>query len=89
MWGLLPLRTIFSEIRIHNIFIQIKERFMSLLRFKMVDAAINHTAVEVEAPAGHPSDYFGEKVFGRAAMRKYLDKKTYAALLDTMENRTP
>ena len=62
---------------------------MSLLRFKMVDAAINHTAVEVEAPAGHPSDYFGEKVFGRAAMRKYLDKKTYAALLDTMENRTP
>ena len=52
---------------------------MSLLRFKMVDAAINHTAVEVEAPAGHPSDYFGEKVFGRAAMRKYLDKKTYAA----------
>ena len=61
----------------------------SLLRFKMVDAAINHTAVEVQAPEGRPSDYFGEKVFGRAAMRKYLDKKTYAALLDTMENRTP
>ena len=53
---------------------------MSLLRFKMVDAAINHNAVEVKAPEGRPSDYFGEKVFGRAAMRKYLDKKTYAAL---------
>ena len=62
---------------------------MSLLRFKMVDAAINHTAVKVKAPEGRPSDYFGEKVFGRAAMRKYLDKKTYAALLDTMDNRTP
>ena len=62
---------------------------MSLLRFKMVDAAINHTAVEVKAPEGRPSDYFGEKVFGREAMRKYLDKKTYAALLDTMEHRTP
>ena len=49
---------------------------MSQLRFKMVDAAINHTAVEVKAPEGRPSDYFGEKVFGRAAMRKYLDKKT-------------
>ena len=61
----------------------------SLLRFKMVDAAINHTAVEVKAPEGRPSDYFGEKVFGRAAMRKYLDKRTYVALLDTMENRTP
>ena len=61
----------------------------SLLRFKMVDAAINHTAVEVNAPEGRPSDYFGKKVFGRAAMRKYLDKRTYAALLDTMEKRTP
>ena len=61
----------------------------SLLRFKMVDAAINHTAVEVKVPEGRPSDYFGKKVFGRAAMRKYLDKRTYAALLDTMEKRTP
>ncbi|MEG0789499.1 MAG: glutamine synthetase III [Alistipes sp.] len=59
---------------------------MSLLRFKMVDAAINHTAVEVKAPAGRASDYFGEKVFGRTAMRKYLNKATYEALLDTMEH---
>ena len=55
----------------------------------MVDAAINHTAVEVKVPEGRSSDYFGKKVFGRAAMRKYLDKRTYAALLDTMEKRTP
>ncbi len=62
---------------------------MSLLRFKMVDAAINHTAVEPRTPEGRPSDYFAERVFGREAMRKYLDKKTYATLLDTMEHRTP
>ncbi len=62
---------------------------MSLLRFKMVDAAINHTALEVEVPAGRPSDYFGEKVFGRDAMRKYLNRATYDALIDTMENGTP
>ncbi|MBQ5903353.1 MAG: glutamine synthetase III, partial [Alistipes sp.] len=55
----------------------------------MVDAAINHTALEVEAPEGRPSDYFGAKVFGREAMRKYLDKKTYEALSDTMANGTP
>ena len=61
----------------------------SLLRFKMVDAAINHTAIEVEAPAGSPSEYFGAKVFSQAAMRRYLDKKTYEALSDTMENGTP
>ena len=61
----------------------------SLLRFKMVDAAINHTAVEVTAPEGRPSDYFGAKVFSHAAMRKYLDKHTYEILSDTMENGTP
>ena len=61
----------------------------SLLRFKMVDAAINHTAVEVKAPEGRPSDYFGKRVFGRAAMRKYSNKATYDALVDTMENGTP
>ena len=55
---------------------------MSLLRFKMVDAAINHTAAEVKIPAGRPSDYFGAKVFGRDAMRKYLDKSTFNALVN-------
>ncbi|MBO5686557.1 MAG: glutamine synthetase III, partial [Alistipes sp.] len=55
----------------------------------MVDAAINHTAVEVEAPAGTPSEYFGAKVFSQAAMRKYLDKKTYEQLNDTMQHGTP
>ena len=62
---------------------------MSLLRFKMVDAAITHTAVEPIAPEGRPSDYFGDKVFNRAAMRKYLDKRTYAILSETMDKRTP
>ena len=60
-----------------------------MLRFKMVEAALNHNAVEVEAPSARPSDYFGCKVFGRAVMRKYLDKTTYEALLSTMDNGTP
>ncbi|MBR5139297.1 MAG: glutamine synthetase III [Alistipes sp.] len=55
----------------------------------MVEAALNHTAVEVEAPSTRPSDYFGVKVFGRNVMRKYLDKPTYDALLNTMDNGTP
>jgi len=62
---------------------------MELLRFKMVDAALNHRAVEVTAPEGRPSDYFGEKVFGHKAMRKYLTKSTYEALMQTIENGTP
>ena len=59
-----------------------------MLRFKMVEAALNHTAVEVEAPSTRPSDYFGVKVFSRNVMRKYLDKPTYEALLNTMDNGT-
>ncbi|MDE6140664.1 MAG: glutamine synthetase III [Alistipes sp.] len=55
----------------------------------MVDAAINHKAVDVTAPGKQPSDYFGAKVFGRGVMRKYLNKQTYDALIDTMENGTP
>ena len=55
----------------------------------MVEAALNHRAVDVEAPSERPSDYFGEKVFGRNVMRKYLDKPTYEALLSTMDNGTP
>ena len=55
----------------------------------MVEAALNHRAIEVEAPSARPSDYFGSKVFGRAMMRKYLDKPTYEALLSTMDNGTP
>ena len=62
---------------------------MSLLRFKMVEAAINHKAVEVKAPEGSPSEYFGTKVFGREAMRRYLNKTVYVQLLDTMQRGTP
>ncbi len=62
---------------------------MSLLRFKMVDAAINHKAVEVKAPGRLPSEYFASKVFSRSVMRKYLNKQTYEALIDTMQHATP
>ena len=62
---------------------------MGLLRFKMIETVMNRSAVEVEAPSGRPSDYFGSKVFGRKAMRKYLDRRTFEALVDTIENGSP
>ncbi|MBQ7856363.1 MAG: glutamine synthetase III [Alistipes sp.] len=62
---------------------------MSLLRFKMLETALSHTAKEVAAPSSNPSDYFGELVFGRKQMRKYLNTQTYNALIDTIENNTP
>ncbi|MFI3332083.1 MAG: glutamine synthetase III [Rikenellaceae bacterium] len=61
---------------------------MSQLRFKMVEAAVNHKAVKVDAPSSNPSDYFGEKVFNKVAMRKYLNKESYLSMIDTMDNGT-
>ncbi|MDO5496812.1 MAG: glutamine synthetase III [Alistipes sp.] len=55
----------------------------------MVESALNRQVREVVAPSPRPSDYFGEKVFGRNVMRKYLDRTTYDALIQTMDKGTP
>ncbi len=59
---------------------------MSKLRFDAIEQAFKKHAVEVEAPKGRPSEYFGELVFNREKMQKYLDSKTLKALLDCIDN---
>ena len=78
-------RIIFATLK----FTKNRDRKMSLLRFKMLETALAHKAVEVSAPSKNPSDYFGERVFGRKQMRKYLSKQTYEALIATIEDNTP
>jgi len=55
----------------------------------MVEEAINHVAVPAVVPEGRSTDYFGVRVFGRNVMRRYLNKDTFHALIDTMEHGTP
>ena len=43
----------------------------------------------VETPEERPSDYFGELVFDRKKMEKYLDVKTFKALLACIEGGKP
>ncbi|GHU60758.1 glutamine synthetase [Bacteroidia bacterium] len=62
---------------------------MSLLRFKVVNEAIKRKAVVVNAPDGRPCDYFGHNVFNNEKMLKYLPKKCYEELRNTIENGTP
>ena len=62
---------------------------MSKLRFDVVQDAFKKRALEVEAPAALPSKYFGELVFNRDMMRKYLDIKAYEALIDCIDNGRP
>ena len=59
---------------------------MSQLRFDAIEKAFQKKAVEVEVPAKRPSEYFGELVFNREKMQKYLDAKTLHALIDCIDN---
>lgn len=59
---------------------------MSKLRFDVVQEAFKKKAQPVDVPAERPSDYFGQLVFNREKMRKYLDDRTYKALTDCIDN---
>ncbi|NDV70404.1 glutamine synthetase III [Dysgonomonas sp. 25] len=58
---------------------------MSKLRFKAIVIASERKPVEVVKPEKKTSDYYGEKVFNRKAMSKYLSKETFKALNDAVD----
>ena len=62
---------------------------MSKLRFRVVETAFKKLAAEVPAPAERPSDYFGQNVFNRAKMFKYLPEKAYERITDCIDNGAP
>lgn len=58
---------------------------MTKLRFKAVAIASERKPVEVKKPKGKTSEYYGEKVFNRKAMSKYLSKETFKALNNAVD----
>ena len=62
---------------------------MSKLRFRVVETAFKKRAAEVPAPAERPSDYFGQNVFNRAKMFKYLPEKAYERITASIDNGAP
>ncbi len=58
-----------------------------MLRFKAVEETLGREPIEVIEPSGRPSDYYGELVFNREKMYKYLPKHTYDALVDAIDNQ--
>ena len=58
-------------------------------RFNLVRESFMKKACPVEMPEGLPSEYFGELVFDRKKMQKYLDVKTFYALLECIEGGKP
>lgn len=58
---------------------------MSKLRFDTVQDAFKKKALDVSTPDKRPSEYFGELVFNRDKMRKYLKPTVYEALVACIE----
>ena len=58
---------------------------MSIDRFDLVKESFEKKAVAVEVPSGKTSDYYGELVFDRSKMHKYLDADTLKALLECID----
>ena len=62
---------------------------MSKLRFRVVESAFKKRAVETPLMKERPSEYFGQNVFNRAKMFKYLPEKAYKQITDCIDNGTP
>ena len=62
---------------------------MSIDRLTLVTESFRKSPVEAECPGKKVSEYFGELVFDRAKMHKYLDADTLKALLDCIDGGRP
>lgn len=62
---------------------------MSKLRFKAIGIASDRKPIEVQKPGCKTSDYYGEMVFNRKAMSRYLSKETFKALSDAIDKGEP
>lgn len=58
---------------------------MSTLRFKVVEEAFKRKPIEVVAPKGSISEYYGKYVFNREQMKKYLSKETMSILYNAID----
>lgn len=62
---------------------------MSLNRFNAIDTILNRSELDlgyVDAPSQHIAEFFGENVFGDAAMQQYLDEATYLNVKKAVQN---
>ncbi len=62
---------------------------MSIERFDLVKESFGKKAVPAERPEKKISEYFGELVFDRKKMHKYLDSSTLKSLLECIEGGKP
>ena len=62
---------------------------MSIDRCELVRESFCKKAVEVQQMGKRPSEYFGELIFDRAKMRRYLDPETLDKLFNCIDRGEP
>lgn len=61
---------------------------MATIRFAALAESYSRKPVNVEYPSDKISEYFGEKVFDRPKMKKYLSKEAYEKVMQAIEEGT-
>ena len=61
---------------------------MPSVRFIALEQTIGRKPKSFEAPSPRVSEYFGERVFNRKAMRNHMTSEAYKAVMDSIENGT-
>ncbi len=59
---------------------------MAQIRFKAIEKLFERQAEKVNFPSNKASDYFGENVFDKSKMRKYLSKESYKSVVKSIES---
>ena len=59
---------------------------METLRFQVVGEAFKKKPLDINTPKERPAKYFGNKVFNREKMYKYLPKDVYEKMIDVIDN---
>ncbi len=59
---------------------------MATLRFKALESATTRSPNVVTSPEGKISDYFGQNVFDKETMQKFLSKEPYKQVLEAIDS---
>ncbi len=61
---------------------------MAIHRFRALEEVLSRTPIDVKLPSDKVSDFFGQNVFGKEEMRKYLSEEAFVSVMSAMETGT-
>ena len=61
---------------------------MAIQRFRALEEVLSRTPVQVTLPKATVSEFYGENVFNKETMKKWLSDEAYKSVLAAMEQST-